>query len=79
MKKLITFLLIAGFAVLSGIIEMEDSVSQANDVVVIVNKARPDLTRDQVKDIFKAKMNRWPDGAELKVLINKDGSSRSAQ
>ena len=74
-KKLIICLVFA----LSIIIVFEISKpyyihAQKDDVVVVVHKDRPKLTKAQIKRIFKGDVDRWPDGTAVKIFINADKS-----
>lgn len=46
--------------------------AQSDDVVVIVNSARPALSAGEIKLIFTGEMTRFADGTPVRVLLNSD-------
>lgn len=74
-KKIILTLLILSLSIMvSDITFNNNAIAESDDIVVIINKNRSSLTNSQVAKIFTAKMDRWPNGDRIKVLINKDQS-----
>ena len=70
LKRLfINILLILTFLGGSFIIGLHDAPAQG-DVVVVVNTGKPNLSPAQIKRIFTGDVTNWPDGGEVKVLIN---------
>ena len=75
MKKIVSKLYIVLFSIaLIVTFTSSNLVSQGNDVVIVVNKGASNLSKSQIKKIFKGKSKRWPNGTKLKVLLNKNKS-----
>jgi ABC-type phosphate transport system substrate-binding protein len=50
------------------------SHAQDSDAVVIVHSSRSNLSELEIKRIFTGDVTQWPDGTQIKVLINSNGS-----
>ena len=66
-------MLISVSIVVSTFMAIEVSFTQTgDDIVIIINKSRPNLTSAQILMIFTGFRDRWPNGDKIHVLINKD-------
>ncbi len=49
-------------------------VTAQDDMVVVINKNAPDITRMQVQQMFKGNLKYWPTGSPVKILLNSNGN-----
>ncbi len=69
-RKVLTSIIVSASFVLIGAV----GTLSAEEVVCIINKSNPTLTKSQIKKIFRASTNRLPNGKKIKVLLNKNSS-----